>query len=497
MFASRGLGGDGCCQLKGGSCLKRRAARREGCSAAMSKITEIYRTQTLATFAGRETNNEADFTTVDSSESSYHARTWEDQVQAYRVFPLELMVTVGAVITMLWAMPLSSAHIALLAGIVAIAFVNGLRSYAWFSLRGRGSKTNVWFGREHFGFGLVASGIALGVIGLLSVNTALIIESTAVAMALTATLVTAAVLYTRYCKAVVLFAVVSIFPLIIVFMLSSNPPIVAIGAMSTLVVCAALFLSLRRCQAEIQALTVQQENSLYRAHSRVFAKLEHDLHTPLNMVVGYGDLLAKADSHVAHREQVLADFGRDISAAGRQLRETLDDAVTLMAVDGGRVTLANQEVCFEDLIRSVVRGHSGDLDGRSVVLDVKIPAPLPLFKGDSKRLLSVVEKLVAHASRVCESGDRIEILANHQQDGSIVLIVTDTAPTLCDSSPDGYSNRTQNGERRRSWSADGGAGLELSLAQSLTRLHGGTFKIAPSGCRGNQILVTFPAKRVI
>jgi signal transduction histidine kinase len=119
----------------------------------------------------------------------------------------------------------------------------------------------------------------------------------------------------------------------------------------------------------------------------------------------------------------------------------------------------------------------------------------PRIVGESHAIKQMVVNLLSNAIKFTPDGGRVQISADVDHEGQLLLSITDTGIGLTDEeievalSPFGQVNSSLS-------KAEAGTGLGLTLVRALMDLHGGTFELFSQKGIGTTATLVFPAKRV-
>lgn len=208
---------------------------------------------------------------------------------------------------------------------------------------------------------------------------------------------------------------------------------------------------------------------------RFVAEASHELRTPLALLRVELDL---ALSRARTNEELVAALGSASEEVDR-LTRLARDLLVLAAADEDRLPLERSEFDLPDLMSAVAGRFTTVTDGRSV--RVSGDAPLPIV-ADRERLDQVLVNLLDNALR---HGDGDVLLDARQQDGQVVIRVSDEGPGLAGAFKERAFDRFSRGDGSR---ADG-RGLGLAIVRAIVRAHGGEVTIA-DGSTGPGTVVT-------
>ncbi len=227
-----------------------------------------------------------------------------------------------------------------------------------------------------------------------------------------------------------------------------------------------------------------------QAKSAFLAKMSHEMRTPLNGVLGMGDLLLKTE--LTQRQTRLATTLCD-SAKG--LLGIINDVLDLSRIEAGHFKLDVQDFnlrhCVEDAVElCATAGYKKGLEV-NLIIQPDIPAGV---KSDPVRLRQVLINLIGNSTKFTESGEiLIRLGSGCTPDGqkSVVFEVIDTGIGI-DAAAIGrlfepFAQADASISRRF-----GGTGLGLSITRHLVELLGGTITLSSTRGKGTTVRFEIP-----
>ena len=216
--------------------------------------------------------------------------------------------------------------------------------------------------------------------------------------------------------------------------------------------------------------------SANQAKSAFLAKMSHEMRTPLNGVLGMGDLLLKTE--LTQRQTRLASTLCD-SAKG--LLGIINDVLDLSRIEAGHFKLDVQDFnlrhCVEDAVE--LCATSGYRKGLEVNLIIAPGTPIGV-KSDPVRLRQVLINLIGNAIKFTQTGDVIIRLSSGAViDGKVPVTVDviDTGIGIDDKAIarlfEPFAQADSSISRRF-----GGTGLGLSITRHLVEHLGGTIELS-------------------
>lgn len=230
-------------------------------------------------------------------------------------------------------------------------------------------------------------------------------------------------------------------------------------------------------QTRVRAMRdeLEQVESSARARSDFFARISHELRTPINAIMGMSDLLLepRLDQRQARRVQVIHD-------SAHELLTLINDVLDYSRIEAGRMELDEVEFNLHDSLHGAVTLLTTQAEGKGLRIVTRIPADAPKWVvGDPGRLRQIVINLLGNAIKFTDSGEVTLRVAEwkRETDDSLLLRleITDTGAGIAE--PDQAAlfepYRRGNGEH-----ASAGTGLGLSISRELVTAMGGEIGVS-------------------
>ncbi|HEX8969655.1 MAG TPA: ATP-binding protein [Chloroflexota bacterium] len=230
-------------------------------------------------------------------------------------------------------------------------------------------------------------------------------------------------------------------------------------------------------------------NRAFEHQRRFTADASHELRTPLAMLVSRAGLALERPRTPAEYEEIL----REIRDEGLHMGRIVNDLLMLARADSANMLALNEQLDAGELVSSVVDAMAPLAVERGIRLRVAAE-PALLLSGDQTRLTQLVVNLVENALAHTPPDGNVAVSASREA-GAVILQVADTGSGI---SPEHLPHvferffRADREERRER----AGAGLGLSLCQSIARAHGGDIRIDSELGRGTRVTVRLPSARV-
>ena len=219
------------------------------------------------------------------------------------------------------------------------------------------------------------------------------------------------------------------------------------------------------------------------------AAVSHDLRTPLTVIGGSLELLAKDDGRSERAGRLIDQAERHV----RRLQRMVEDLLTLAQLQEARIELEREFVSPAALLSEIAQSHEPLVTAKSQSIRVVCPGGLPPILVDRRRMAQVLGDLVENASRYSPDGTAIELRAERDGQG-VRLAVVDEGPGVPAEERDRVFDKFYRGARTKDRTK--GTGLGLAIARRLVEMHGGRIWIEDHTGHGARFVVTIPHETV-
>lgn len=222
------------------------------------------------------------------------------------------------------------------------------------------------------------------------------------------------------------------------------------------------------------------------------ATLSHELRNPLNVILGYSELLLRMKE--IEQSPRLVQMGEALRRNAQSQSQLINDLLDLSRLQRGKISLNQETVSLAAIIDNAVETVRTDAATKGVEIRLHANEQLLLVEGDRLRLQQIAWNILNNAVKFTPSGGSIEISLNNEGDRA-AFVVTDTGQGIDPSFlPHVFEMfRQADGSNRR---RHGGMGIGLALVRQLVQLHAGTISAESGGPnKGSRFTVRLPLLR--
>ncbi len=253
--------------------------------------------------------------------------------------------------------------------------------------------------------------------------------------------------------------------------------------------------------AELEQATAVSEDSRRRAEeanlakSRFLATMSHELRTPLNAILGFSEVI-KNEILGPLSNDTYKEYITDIHNSGQHLLKLINEILDLSRIEAGRQKLIEEAVALPYIAEDCIHMMALRAKNKEIQIVDQIEPDLPKLWGDERAIRQIILNILSNAVKFTPHSGRIKLKVGWTAGGGQYISIRDSGPGIPEDeipivlSPFGQGSLAQK-------SAEQGTGLGLPICQALVELHGGTFVLKSRLREGTEILITFPASRVL
>jgi len=229
----------------------------------------------------------------------------------------------------------------------------------------------------------------------------------------------------------------------------------------------------------------QEAEAANRAKDESLSNLSHELRNPLNIMLGWSQLLRSGRLNAEDMGRALESIEQSAKAQSQLIEDMLD----LSRITSGKLRLNPRPLDLVSVVNLAIDAVQLVAEAKSIQIVSHFNAVT--IVGDRDRLQQVMWNLISNAIKFTPAGGRIDITVSPKQDAAEIQ-VSDTGqgisaellPYVFDRFRQGDSSTT------KAWQ---GLGLGLAIVRHIVELHGGTVRAdSPGVGKGTTMTVRLP-----
>jgi two-component system cell cycle sensor histidine kinase PleC len=256
----------------------------------------------------------------------------------------------------------------------------------------------------------------------------------------------------------------------------------------------ALFIELETAKANSDEARRRAEEANL-AKSRFLATMSHELRTPLNAIMGFSEVM-KDEIFGPHATAAYRDYAADIHGSGQHLLQLINEILDLSRIEAGRYELHEEAVQLAWIVSESSHMLGLRAKAKNQILREFIDPSLPRLWADERAVRQIALNLLSNAIKFTPQGGEITIKVGWTSSGGQYLSVKDTGPGIPDEEIPVVMSSFGRGSLAIK-TAEQGSGLGLPIVKGLVDIHNGGFQLKSKPREGTEVIVTFPAMRVM
>jgi signal transduction histidine kinase len=245
----------------------------------------------------------------------------------------------------------------------------------------------------------------------------------------------------------------------------------------------------RRLAERAQRQLAEQNERLRKLdedRNQFLAIVSHELRTPLTSIISFTELIRGEAGELTPEGIRFLDI---VERNADRLHRLIGDLLMLERLEAGALPLDLAEVSVPELAAEAVRSASAGAAKQGITLEASTE-PGPPVRGDGRRLLQVLDNLIANAVKFTHRSGHVQVAATCQ-DRTWRIDVTDSGIGI---PPDEVGRLFSRFVRASNARTEGlpGTGLGLSVVKVLVEMHGGRVEVSSMLGQGSTFSVYLP-----
>ncbi|MBY0517261.1 MAG: response regulator [Bacteriovoracaceae bacterium] len=242
-------------------------------------------------------------------------------------------------------------------------------------------------------------------------------------------------------------------------------------------------------QKVLQAeLVAEKETAILasKAKSEFLSQMSHEFRTPLNAIIGMGDMLIQSPLNEDQKQ-----YASVLSGAAQNLLRLINDVLDLSKIEAGKLELDIEPFNIVSIVEECVRIISFKASEKNIDVQFHDHLTHQAFLGDAHRLRQVCLNLLSNALKFTDAG-KITIDLSEER-GMIKIEVTDTGKGIAKDKLESIFEKYAQ-ENAGITKKYGGTGLGLSISREIANLMGGNITAHSIPGHGSTFVFTMRLK---
>lgn len=243
------------------------------------------------------------------------------------------------------------------------------------------------------------------------------------------------------------------------------------------------------------AAIMKRNNAEAEAKVLQMANFAHEFRNPLNVIVGYSELLQQAAKSESKLPRKWLDYSGAIHDAAQLLLGVANGIIEKASQEADSVPLDIQLVDAAEVIDGMIRMLSREAQKRKITLLGKYDPNFPKLLTDRGKLQQVLMNLMSNSIKFTRKGGKVTVKTTISDDGEhLILVVSDNGPGM---TPEEMAKAIAPWGRVDSvMGQQQGAGLGLPITIHLVERLGWKFDLKSDKGRGTTASILIPVASI-
>jgi signal transduction histidine kinase len=245
-----------------------------------------------------------------------------------------------------------------------------------------------------------------------------------------------------------------------------------------------------RLAASYRAMA-RQLGELERLRAEFVSVASHELKTPINVIIGYLELLQEGiyGELTPKQKEILLTINKQAQTLTRLVKRLLD--ISRFEASGGKIEV--RRVDLQRLLTTLESSFSVLANQRDIVFSIDHGEGLPEnVYWDEDRINEVLGNLISNAFKFTDRGGKVALTVA-AVDNNVVVTVSDTGAGISAEQLPHIFDKFYQADNQAA-AATKGTGLGLAIAREIVEAHGGQVTVESRVGEGTTFVVTLPTE---
>lgn len=240
---------------------------------------------------------------------------------------------------------------------------------------------------------------------------------------------------------------------------------------------------------ELRKAYIQAENAS-KAKTDFLNSMSHDIRTPMNVILGYNQLMKKKLS-----DPVLVDYQKKIEQSGNLLLSIINDVLNMARIESGKSVLVESSESIVDMVEEVSNVFGAMAKEKEIVFDTKMDIKHKQVLCDCTKVKEILVNLIGNAIKYTPNGGHVtvdikEFECSKEGYGTYQVQIIDTGIGMSES----FIPTLFDAFTREATSDIIGTGLGMPIVKKLVDMMGGTIDVESKLGKGSTFTITIDHK---
>jgi len=222
--------------------------------------------------------------------------------------------------------------------------------------------------------------------------------------------------------------------------------------------------------------------------SEFLANMSHGLRTPLNVIIGFSELMRDEVPGKINDEQ--RQCLEDVLGSSQHLLNLINEVLDLSKIESGKAELNLTNLALAGVIEPLARTVLPVLAPGQHSLDVEIEKELPLVHADKAKVSEVLLNLLSNATKFTPDGGKLKIEAVRENNWCQVSVIDNGIGIKKEDQEQIFEPFCQLDNPLTKEKS--GTGLGLPLVKQIIEKHGGQIWVESEYGKGSRFTFTLP-----
>ncbi|MBK8195150.1 MAG: helix-turn-helix domain-containing protein [Lewinellaceae bacterium] len=219
--------------------------------------------------------------------------------------------------------------------------------------------------------------------------------------------------------------------------------------------------------------------------SRFFTNITHEFRTPLTVILGLGEQLAKAENDAGKRSQLGL-----IQRSGKNLLRLVNQILDLAKLESNTLKLRYIQGDVLAFIRYIAESLHSLANAQNLLVKVESAQAQIVMDYDPERLLQIIHNLLSNAIKFTPSGGKVLLKVDLVEQWLRISVADTGAGIPSEALPHVFERFFQ--ANNQDHSGAGGTGIGLSMTRELVKAMGGDISVESTVGAGSTFTVQLP-----